>query len=459
MNVRKKGRRRGQPMGWNAVAVTLLVALGSLLQAGCAATVSIHPWFEPGEAVYEPDLVGTWVNEKENLVVIFEPSEFEDRAYRGYITPMNGDLTEFDVHLFRLDGHLLLDAYPAKKSIRNIREENFPLPVLFGHYLGRVELEGDKLKLEWLEESVVTGEKLEGETEEIEGDEDTMDLYVLTMPPSRLREITLRTLDNPNYFDSWAELRRAPPEVALYHRGIQLLNGERYDGAEAMFRAALEQRAHYADPWFGLGVLEAERGNYTGAKERFARALSLDPQHSEARTAQVIVLLTLSEPGEARRGLEKSPELLSTEEGCRLMSFSFLLEGRFDRVAEQTLQCLQRKQKAEDVLLRAIALHRLDRHEEAEALVMAHGEDTSSLRLFRDYYQGRVSDAELVNQSQECEHSFYLGHRHLSQRRPMQAREMFQHALEVCERVELGHIGAAAALGRPPGGRTSSDRR
>jgi tetratricopeptide (TPR) repeat protein len=59
----------------------------------------------------------------------------------------------------------------------------------------------------------------------------------------------------------------------------------RAEDAVASYEAAIKHRPNYADAWFNLGAVEAQRGNLARARSCFERVLNLNPNHEEVKSA------------------------------------------------------------------------------------------------------------------------------------------------------------------------------
>ena len=115
-------------------AVLLTVAL--LLAPGCLV-VSVHPTHDRDDLVWDPALVGNWVNAEDNASLTVERGEWQ--SYRlHYVHPIeSGDLTGY---LTTLGKVRYLDLMPARGEDRG----SFLVPV---HATVRLTLDGDRLEI------------------------------------------------------------------------------------------------------------------------------------------------------------------------------------------------------------------------------------------------------------------------------------------------------------------------
>src|SRR6266516_4454532 len=94
--------------------LTTGLALITLL-AGCVVT-SVYPFYTAKDVAFEPALLGVWA-EAGSTNAANEHWEFESAAGQAYkFTVQDKDKrTEFDAHLFKLQGRLFLDLYPRER--------------------------------------------------------------------------------------------------------------------------------------------------------------------------------------------------------------------------------------------------------------------------------------------------------------------------------------------------------
>jgi hypothetical protein len=126
------------------------IAAAGLLLTGCVVT-SVYPWYNPKDVVFEPALVGTWV-EANTTNAPKENVRFERAEGDGYTMTINGEKSVVhDAHLFKLKGQLYLDYTPREGH------EDFIPP----HYLLKVDRVAPTFQLrglnhQWLAELVRT---------------------------------------------------------------------------------------------------------------------------------------------------------------------------------------------------------------------------------------------------------------------------------------------------------------
>lgn len=178
----------------------LLVLLG-----GCLPVPSLHPLFTENDMVFEPALLGAW-GEKEGEEAILTFEQLCDNAYElTYID--NEKTSRYKAYLVRVGEFLFLDAYPDGEAFKELAAAEAHLPVVPTHIFVRVWLEGDALRIaylddEWLEAKIEAGEVQIAH-------ERTGDYLVLTAAPKELQALVLQYAEDESAFD---------PSSLLYRR-------------------------------------------------------------------------------------------------------------------------------------------------------------------------------------------------------------------------------------------------
>jgi tetratricopeptide (TPR) repeat protein len=84
-----------------------------------------------------------------------------------------------------------------------------------------------------------------------------------------------------------------------------------YERAERHLRDALAGGAEYPDVHYTLGLIDHQRGNYRQAVEHFGKAVSLNPDYTEALLSQSITLNDMGRYEEARSAYDRAAQILS----------------------------------------------------------------------------------------------------------------------------------------------------
>jgi hypothetical protein len=126
----------------------LAVAGLALLMSGCTVR-SLQPLYAEKDLIFDPQMLGTWVEEgdKSDDLLIFQ--KHEDNAY----TVRAGDMPKLRGHLMRIEGEMFLDLTPAEA------DDAFNIP---GHLFVKIRLDGDTLRTalvdsDWAEHAADAG--------------------------------------------------------------------------------------------------------------------------------------------------------------------------------------------------------------------------------------------------------------------------------------------------------------
>jgi hypothetical protein len=112
----------------------LAVAGMALLMTACDEPVrSLQPLYTEKDQIFEPQLLGMWVQagDKSDDLLVFQ--KHEDNAY----TVRVGDLPKLEGHLMKIGGEMFLDLTPADT------ESPFDIP---GHLFARIRVNGDTMQ-------------------------------------------------------------------------------------------------------------------------------------------------------------------------------------------------------------------------------------------------------------------------------------------------------------------------
>ncbi|MGH9789128.1 MAG: hypothetical protein ACRD4U_10545, partial [Candidatus Acidiferrales bacterium] len=125
----------------------------ALIASGCEPVLSINPLVDENRAVSEPALAGTWRSPEPNEddgFLRFEPAG--NGSFRITYDAGEGKSSLFDGRLVRLEEGLFLDAYPSAERRDELFAREAFFPVIPGHAFYRIEVNGDRLHLSWLDD-------------------------------------------------------------------------------------------------------------------------------------------------------------------------------------------------------------------------------------------------------------------------------------------------------------------
>ncbi|MCH7746577.1 MAG: hypothetical protein IH939_00630 [Acidobacteria bacterium] len=136
--------------------IRAIVAYGALLLI-TACVPSLYPLCTDGDLVFDPGLVGTWIDDDDDTWT------FEARSSGfGYNLTIveDGVSADFSAHLVQLGAHRFLDSYPDADF--PFDHDVFQLHALAVHTFWKLALEGETMRLvgldrEWLEDGMESG--------------------------------------------------------------------------------------------------------------------------------------------------------------------------------------------------------------------------------------------------------------------------------------------------------------
>ncbi len=179
-------------------AMATLAMMGVL--AGCTVR-SLQPLFTEENLTFDPQLVGTWAEEREKETWTLQQSR--DKAYELTFHD-EGQTSQYDAHLVKLSEFLFLDIYP--KGV----DEAFSVPA---HIFIQVRREGDALQVaalnpDWVKERIAAKKVTIAHVlvpERPFGD--SRSSIVLTAPTKELQKLVLKYARNTKAFPP-AQLHR-----------------------------------------------------------------------------------------------------------------------------------------------------------------------------------------------------------------------------------------------------------
>lgn len=181
---------------------------GAVLAAlsGCIP-LSLHPFYEKIDLVFEPELVGVWAD-KDKPTNHWAFTKSGDQGYRLEITEDEA-VGVFDAHAFKLGTHLFLDIFPDEKSFKDGNLSGmYALHLVPMHSLARITEHGASLRLAFLDLDWLR-KLLKEKPTAIAHARLPDERIVLTATPREMQEFVLEHLDKA--FDVKPEgLKRIP---------------------------------------------------------------------------------------------------------------------------------------------------------------------------------------------------------------------------------------------------------
>jgi hypothetical protein len=187
-------------IGWKRI-----VAVGALLGlTGCVPVYSLHPFFLEGDIVFEPALLGRWLDEDGEWWTMRKSGE---DCYELFITPPFSEVEAYpsmELTLFRLDGRYFIDFYPDQEGdCKDSAEVCIAVlyPSIPAHVVAQVGLEGNTLSLGFLDNEWVTARIRAGSLDiRHEKTEDAGSL--LTASTRELRNLLQQAVEDEDAFEA-----------------------------------------------------------------------------------------------------------------------------------------------------------------------------------------------------------------------------------------------------------------
>lgn len=173
----------------------IIVGVLAVLFVGCPAR-SIFPLFVEKDLVFNPALVGTWVEENGKDTYTFQPSK--EKSYNVIVREKKGDTAAYAVQLGKVGNFWFLDSYPAKESP--------DYHMIRTHVISKIQIDQDTLQLsslesDWLKKMTESG-KLKIPHVTLKND------MILTASTEELQKLVLRVADDTGAFPEPGKLSR-----------------------------------------------------------------------------------------------------------------------------------------------------------------------------------------------------------------------------------------------------------
>ena len=182
----------------NTIAIPFVMAV---LLAGCVP--SLQPLYTDREVVFDPALLGGWVDKGGEDKWVFSRSG-DKNHYEVVNTRRGKSPGSFEGHLVQLGAYRFLDLYPTEPDIDN---ETYKFHLIPAHSISRIWLEGDVLRVATLDQDWLWGNIKESKIQIAHERLDNS--LLLTAPMAELQKLVLRYADDPKAFPDPSEFQRA----------------------------------------------------------------------------------------------------------------------------------------------------------------------------------------------------------------------------------------------------------
>ena len=187
-------------------SIVYIVISGMLLMSSCLVS-SLHPFFKQKDKIYNPAMVGAWMDgdsciwtiEKNMITEEFMGPERSDSTYKITYYEEEGMIGRFTGTLFQLKGNLYVDFYPDPNEDHHLSDfasmHHFPT-----HTLARIGMDGEGIMLYWYGEEWLTDLF---EQNRIRIQHETVELspgytrHVLTAPTGELQKFITKYANSP----------------------------------------------------------------------------------------------------------------------------------------------------------------------------------------------------------------------------------------------------------------------
>ena len=191
----------------------LFYVLAALL-GGCIPVMSLHPLFTEETLVFEDKLLGTWVDDSNNIWEFKSPNE-QEKIYKLIFVDNEGQKGLFDARLTKLENKLFLDVYPSEppwdEEDPNKVEWSFNtlffMPV---HTFIKINGIEPELKLQLTDDDEL--KKLLKENPNAVEHTSTEDKFVLTASTEELQAFVVKYADDSRVFTAEVVLARKKPK-------------------------------------------------------------------------------------------------------------------------------------------------------------------------------------------------------------------------------------------------------
>ncbi|HXW17157.1 MAG TPA: hypothetical protein VEJ39_02560 [Candidatus Acidoferrales bacterium] len=188
-----------------------LICFPLLLLSSCVPILSLHQWYTDTDLVLEPGLAGEWYSVNDDGKVDTSTTlTIVQNLPQGYTLSVNDDAhpdvrQTYAVHLFRLKGHLFVDANQAATYYKTDVTDDGGM-MIPGHMAGKIAIESDNIHAEFVEDDWIKN-ALKSDPGLIRNERVSDNIY-LTASEDELQQFLLNSPANEKAFAFKLKLRR-----------------------------------------------------------------------------------------------------------------------------------------------------------------------------------------------------------------------------------------------------------
>ena len=193
----------------------LLFYLLAALLGGCVPVMSLHPLFTEKTLVFEEKLLGTWVDDSNNIWEFKNPDE-QEKIYKLIFVDNEGQKGSFDARLTKLENKLFLDVYPSEPpwDEEDPNKVEWPFNTLFFmpvHTFIKINGIEPELKLQLTDDDELK-KLLKEDPNAVEHTLVYEDKLVLTASTEELQAFVVKYADDSRVFTAEVVLARKKPK-------------------------------------------------------------------------------------------------------------------------------------------------------------------------------------------------------------------------------------------------------
>ncbi len=193
----------------------LLFYILAVLLGGCLPVMSLHSLYTEKDVVFEEKLLGTWIDDSNNIWK-FKRTDESEKAYELFIRDKEGEKGLFVAYLVKLENRLFLDVYPGKPpwGEEDPNKLEWPYNALFSvpaHTFIKIDSIEPQLKLRTTDDDKL--KELLKEDPNVVKHEFVEDGMILTASTKELQAFVLKYADDSRVFPEETVLNRKKNEV------------------------------------------------------------------------------------------------------------------------------------------------------------------------------------------------------------------------------------------------------
>lgn len=190
---------------WRSRSALVAVFACALMLCSCEPELSVHRLYGSDDVVFEPGLLGTWTmpeSTNNEEVMGFEFTKSTSDGYTLIMTYQENPTAKtekyfFAAHLVKLHGRVFIDVVPTSSQVDG-QDSDGP-PGIPAHFFGRISIDGDTLKMSFLDDEWVAGHVRSGDIS-IDTEEEDDKKVVLTASTAELQKLLVDHADDEQAF-------------------------------------------------------------------------------------------------------------------------------------------------------------------------------------------------------------------------------------------------------------------